>query len=314
MTSIPIAGFGDSKLQFIHSLSLELDAIPLLYIHGWPGSIIEITKALPILNEKGFHVIAPSLPGWLSSSTPQEKGFKVTQHAECFHKLMLKLGYSKYVLQGGDWGGEIAPTLAGMYPEHVLAMHVNYFPIVPTPEIQEGSNFTDFEKSSVEGFQHWRENETAYQGVQSTKPLSFGIGLHDSPVGMLAWMTDKLFSWCDCYPHNPLGHKWTHEELITWTLIHYFSDDGPTAPFHMYVTNKSVRYAEGNPYVNVPTGVSAYRNEPEMGPRSLAEKRANVVWWREHQNGGHFAIYERPEEMVDDIVAFVTSVGLQKDR
>jgi pimeloyl-ACP methyl ester carboxylesterase len=313
-TSISVTGFGELNTHFVHSLSKSSHAVPLLYLHGWPGSILEITKALPLLNEAGFHVVAPSLPGWLSSSTPTEKGFDISKHAECMHNLMLKLGYSKYILQGGDWGGEIAPMLAGMFPDHVLALHVNYFDIVPLPEVTGNENFREFEENSIKIFKHWLKNESAYTQIQGTKPLSLGIGLHDSPIGLLAWITDKLFSWSDCYPKNPKGYRWTNEELITWTLIHYFSNDGPTAPFHMYVENNFGVFEEGNnrKFVDVPTGVSAFRCEAEMVPRMWAEEKANVVWWREHEIGGHFAMYERPEEMVVDIVEFVHSLELRK--
>lgn len=259
--------------------------------------------------------MAPSLPGWLSSTAPKEKGFDIAKHAECFHILMLKLGYSQYILQGGDWGGEIAPTIAGMYPNHVLALHMNYFNIYPFPEVNhEKDNFTKFESHSIQSFQYWSKHESSYTSIQATKPLSLGIGLHDSPVGLLTWITDKLFSWSDCTPKNPRGYQWTHEELITWTLLHYFSDDGPTAPLHMYVENNFVTFPQGNSreFVDVPTGVSAFGGEAEMVPRRWAEEKANVVWWREHAIGGHFAMYERPEEMVEDIIDFVNGLGLRK--
>lgn len=313
-TPINVAGFRELNIHFIHSPSKAPDFIPLLYLHGWPGSILEIKKALPLLNDAGFHVVAPSLPGWLSSSSPTGKGFDIGKHAECMHTLMLKLGYSKYVVQGGDWGGEIAPKIAGMYPDHVLALHVNYFDIVPLPEVNRTEKFTEFEDNSIKGFQHWLKNESDYTQIQGRKPLSLGIGLHDSPIGLLAWITDKLFSWSDCYPNNPKGYRWTHEELITWTLIHYFSDNGPTAPFHMYVENNFGVFPEGNSrtFVEVPTAVSAFRYEAEMVPRKWAEARANVIWWREHETGGHFAMYERPVEMVEDIIDFVGSLKLRK--
>jgi pimeloyl-ACP methyl ester carboxylesterase len=314
-TTIPVAGFHDLTVHFVHSPSPKSSSVPLLFLHGWPGSVFEISKALPLLAKAGFHIIAPSLPGWLFSSSPPEKGFQIPHIAECFHKLMLKLGYGKYIVQGGDWGGEIAPTIAGMYPEHVVGMHMNYFPVVPEPVIEEEEekNWSAFERESVHGFRHWQREETAYNNLQSTKPLTLGISLHDSPIGMLAWMTDKLFSWSDCYLKNTKGYKWTNEELITWTMLHWCSENGPTAPFQMYRENDFGRMEEGNArkYVECPTGVSAFRGEPELSPRKWAETRANVVWWREHPLGGHFAMYERPEEMVGDIVDFVEGNGIR---
>ena len=118
-------GFGTIDLHFMHSTTAAVDAVPLLFIHGWPGSFIEITKGLPLLNKAGFHVVAPSLPGYGFSSYTEKKGFDIRKHAEVFQKLMQKLGYEKYVVQGGDWGSHIARTVALMYPENVKAVHQN---------------------------------------------------------------------------------------------------------------------------------------------------------------------------------------------
>jgi pimeloyl-ACP methyl ester carboxylesterase len=326
ITKTTVSGFGDLDIQFVHSPSTAAlngeKSIPLLFLHGWPGSIIEVSKALPIFNEKGIDVVAPSLPGWLSSTLPREKGFKIKHHAEVVHKLMLKLGYKKYVLQGGDWGGEIAPTLATMYPESILGMHVNYFPVHPEPRFAskeekdaEEKGYSAFEKNSLDRFREWKKNGTAYVQIQQFKPLMLGIGLHDSPMGLLAWIADKVFDWSDSFPRNAEGYKWSHEELITWTLIQYFSDMGPAGPFQMYVENRFESEGgewEGNrrKYVEVQTGVSALRWENEMVPRKWAEREANVIWWREHGRGGHFAVYEMPEEMVQDVVEFVDSLGI----
>jgi pimeloyl-ACP methyl ester carboxylesterase len=327
MTNIPVSGFSDLDIQFVHSPSQAAlngkKSIPLLYLHGWPGSILEVSKALPLFNEQGFDVVAPSLPGWLSSTLPREKGFKVKHHAEMAHKLMLRLGYEKYILQGGDWGGEIAPTLATMYPEHVLGMHLNYFPVHPEPKFasrdkkEEEKGFTPFEKNSLERFRQWIKNGTAYIEIHQAKPLTLSVGLHDSPMGCLAWIADKILDWSDSFPRNPEGYRWSNEELITWTLVHYFGDAGPAGPFQMYVENRfeqdgASREAVGRKYVEVPTGVSALWWENEMVPRKWAERDAKVVWWREHQRGGHFAVYEMPEEMVADITDFVDSLGIRE--
>ena len=214
-------------------------------------------------------------------------------------------------MQGGDWGGEIGPVLANLYPESVLALHLNYFPVPPSAKLDEQKKtYTEFEQHSIEGFKKWLQEETAYCLVQHSKPLTLGVGLHDSPMGMLAWMADKLFSWSDCKPRNQKGYEWTYEEIVTWTLLHWFAESGPAAPFAMYVEQPLGSWG-GREFVKVKTGVSAFRGESEMVPRSWAETEANVVWWREHEIGGHFAMYERPEEMVEDIVDFVKEVGLR---
>lgn len=122
---IEVEGFGTLDMHFVHSESSANAPIPLLFLHGWPGSFSEVRKALPILNEAGFHVVAPSLAGYGFSSCPQKAGFKLGQDAELMHNLMLKLGYHNYVVQGGDWGSHITRKMALRYPEAIKAAHVN---------------------------------------------------------------------------------------------------------------------------------------------------------------------------------------------
>ena len=234
---------------------------------------------------------------------------------------MLELGYDKYVLQGGDWGGEIAPKVASTYPENVLGMHLNYFPVHPEPrkeKLAEAKTYTEFEQNSLNRFREWKKNGTAYVEIQQSKPLTLGVGLHDSPMGLCAWVADKILDWSDSFPRNSKGYIWTNEEFITWTLIQYFGVAGPAGPFQMYAANRfeaEVEELEGNErkYIEVPTGVSALRWENEMVPKRWADKEAKVVWWREHERGGHFALYEMPDEMVQDMVDFVDSLNIRGD-
>lgn len=301
MTSIGTDHFGETDLHFVHSLSSSHKAIPLLFLHGWPGSFQEVSKALPKLNAAGFHVVAPSLPGFGFSSCPNKGGFKVRQIAEVMHKLMSKLGYRNYVAQGGDWGAMIAWTVAHSYPDSVKAIHVNLLSL-PKPDFKSEPEYTDFERRSLQQHEDFNTNGFAYYLVQNTKPRTFGFAMHDSPVGMLAWMADKLFTWSDAYP-------WSAEELITWTLLHYFV--GPTRGFQIYRENSATEMisgAEADRFLQTPTGVSAFAKEAEMVPRSWAERKANVVYWQEHDSGGHFAAYEKPDEFVDDLVKFFPSV------
>lgn len=125
MTDINVEGFGEIQLHFVHSRSRREDAIPVLFLHGWPGSFAEVTKILPILNQAGFHVVAPSLPGYGFSSYPEKPGFKHQHHAMAFHSLMQKLEYQDYVVQGGDWGSDIVRIIGLLYPENVKAVHQN---------------------------------------------------------------------------------------------------------------------------------------------------------------------------------------------
>ena len=300
-TSIEVDDFEEINVHFLHSPSSSHNAIPLLFLHGWPGSFQEVSKALPKLNDAGFHVVAPSLPGFGFSSCPKKAGFTTRQDAEVMNKLMSRLGYDEYVVQGGDWGAMIAWTIAHLYPRSAKAIHINLLSL-PKPDFESEPQYTEFEKRSLRQHEHFDTKEFAYYLVQNTKPRTLGFAMHDSPVGMLAWMADKLYTWSDSYP-------WSPTELITWTLLHYFP--GPTGGFHMYRENSATEMIAGpeaHVFLETPTGVSAFAREAEMVPRSWAETKASIVFWREHESGGHFAAYEKPDEFVDDLSSFFLTV------
>ena len=160
--------------------------------------------------------------------------------------------------------------------------------------------YTEFEKARIERDRWFQTQGSPYYLIQSATPRTLGFGLHDSPVAMLAWMADKLFVWSDNYP-------WTPTELITWTLMHYFP--GPITGLVMYYENPpSPRPGTLNRYIEVPTGISAFPKELVILPRSWVQTKANVVFWQEHESGGHFAAHERPEELIADLVRFFPQV------
>ncbi|EHA45862.1 epoxide hydrolase domain-containing protein [Pyricularia oryzae 70-15] len=288
-------------------------AIPLIFIHGWPGNFAEVQKALPALNAAGFDVVAPSLMGYGWSSLPRQAGFNMFHHADVFHHLMVRLGYDRYVVQGGDWGAIVSRALLMQHPEHAVALHVN-MPYVTSSELspEESANLTEAELAAVERFQWYKDYEQAYTAVQATKPRTFGFALHDSPVAMLSWMADKMNLWSDL--ENLPGGGYTTDEYITWTLLHYFP--GPTTAIQMYRANfgEQMKQHVAEPAakllarnrVDNPVGVSHFPKEIAVSPRVLFEKENNVVFWREQQKGGHFAAHEQPEVFAKDVIEFLT--------
>ena len=301
-TPIDVDGFGTLDIHFVHSKSSNANAIPLLFLHGWPGSFVEAYKILNPLNEAGFDVVAPSLPGYGFSSYTNKPGFKQDQHAETFHKLMQRLGYEKYVVQGGDWGSVLARAMAILYSDSIQAIHINIL-LMDKPHLGKEPEYTAIEKKFLERTEWYKTGEIAYAYLHATKPLKLGFGLHDSPVAMLAWMADKLFLWTDDYP-------WTHDLIITWTLLHYFP--GPTTAVAMYHENPVDDIIRdglaARHYVKVPTGVSLFPKELSLVPRSWAETKVNVASWDVHERGGHFAAWESPTELVSDVDRFFKSV------
>ncbi|KAK3946252.1 putative epoxide hydrolase domain-containing protein [Diplogelasinospora grovesii] len=314
--------FGALDVHFVHAPSTNASSaaaepIPLLFLHGWPGSFLEVAKVLPHLTAAGITVVCPSLPGFGFSSYPNKTaGFKFFHHADVVHRLMTeKLGYAKYAVQGGDWGSIVARSLALRYPDSVAAVHTNALVIPSPPNFPPDSPpvYTPQELNRLGLMQHFFQSESAYQAIHATKPVTFGVGLHDSPVAMLAWVADKLLTWADTDKEGKGGgFNWTPADLITWTLVHWFSNEGPTTALAMYRENMPPLMVlppeilrEGGNYVSQPYGISAFAKEHSLVPRAWAEKENNVVFWAEHERGGHFAAWECPDELSADIVAFL---------
>lgn len=309
---IDVDGHGTLNIHYVHKKSEATDAIPLLFIHGWPGSFFEVRKVLPYLVEASsdhpsFHVVAISLPGYGFSEAPKKKGFEAHQMAEVGHKVMLALGYREYVVQGGDWGSIIGRVLAINYgPKHCKAFHTN-MPMVHPPHPTKrpflllshllwGYNAEDrarLEKAAV-----FPKTGMGYFQQQSTQPQTLGYSLADSPAGLLGWIYEKLCWWTDKYP-------WTDDEVLTWISIYWFSRAGPTASTRIYYEFAKPRpdgpFLE-NIFTKIPTGFSFFPGELVTFPRRwYTWSSNNLVFKAEHQRGGHFAAYEAPDLLAGDL-------------
>jgi pimeloyl-ACP methyl ester carboxylesterase len=233
-TSIHVQGFDPLSIHYLHSKSPIPTAIPLLYVHGWPGSFLEGTKILPLLSSgdgssnPAFDVVVISLPNFGFSEAPSKRGFALNQYAECCHKLMLQLGYPQYVTQGGDWGYYITRTMALLYPEAVRATHINFDCGGGAPTFSEypllalEHSFRRYSEREVEGMRRTKwfmEEGSGYRAISATKPQTLAYALQDSPVGWLAWVYEKLVEWTDEY-------GWTDEEVCEWVCVHWFSRAG----------------------------------------------------------------------------------------
>ncbi|TFK24940.1 epoxide hydrolase [Coprinopsis marcescibilis] len=294
---IGVDGFGMLNVHYVHKKSDAADAIPLLFVHGWPGSFIEIRKILPLLlqaspEHPSFTVVALSLPGYGFSEAPSKKGFEGNQMAETGHKLMLALGYNEYVVQGGDWGALIGRTMAQLYgPAHVKAWHTN-MPFARPPEPFKQPllylqhvlfKYNARDQEALESNGRFFVQESAYMRLQATKPQTVAYGLADSPASLLGWIYEKLYAWTDNYP---------------WT-----DDEG--ASLRMYYEMVSARGEAGlfsNLETVVPTGYSHFPKETVRFPkRWYTCGFPNVIFESYHESGGHFAATERPEEVVGDL-------------
>ena len=183
---IEVDEFGSIDLDFVHSPSSVSDGIPLLFLQGWPGHFAEVQKVLRPLKCAGFHVVTLSLPGFGFSSCPEKAGFKIKDIALLMVKLMFRLGYQQFVVQGRDWDAMIAWTLAVYHPQQVMARHVNLLS-TEKPDFKSEIKYTDFEERTLERHGWFDSHEFAYYQIQNPKPRTLGIALHHSPVSMLAY-------------------------------------------------------------------------------------------------------------------------------
>ncbi|ESK82857.1 epoxide hydrolase [Moniliophthora roreri MCA 2997] len=299
---IEVEGHGVLNIHYVHKKSEVPNAIPLLFVHGWPGSFVEVRKILPLLtaNEPGmpsFHVVGLGLPGYGFSEGTKKKGFHMPKYAEVGHKLMLALGYTEYVAQGGDWGFAVTRTIAAIYGgKHVKAWHTNSpFAFVP-PEGVDPTQYTAEDLRVLERSKWYQTKEFGYYHEQSTQPQTLGYSLADSPVGLLAWIYQKLVHLTDGYP-------WDDDEILTWISIYWFSRSGPAASVRTYYEVAQSGGLDGisaSPMPAIPAGYSFFPKEILLGPMSWYTDK-HIVFTSSHEKGGHFAAYEKPDELVADL-------------
>ncbi|MEX0619679.1 MAG: epoxide hydrolase family protein [Pseudohongiellaceae bacterium] len=301
-------------IHFIHERSTHPDAIPLLVVHGWPGSISEFTKIIGPLTDPeahggeqsdAFHVIAPSLPGFGFSEIPDARGYNPERMAHVLAGLMARLGYQRYAISGGDWGAIINRYVAVNYPERLIGMHSNMV-LAPAPADESLRNrITDEERAMRDARGAYMENERAYQQIQGTKPQSLGVGLNDSPAGLAAWIIEKFHGWTDM-PQGAggdLDNHFSKDELLTNISLYWFTGT-ITSSARIYYENSKVPPEVPVGYIDVPTGAAIFPAEIFITPRAWAEAAYNLVHWTVMPRGGHFAALEQPELLIGDLREF----------
>ena len=226
----------------MHHVSPRLDAIPLLFLHGWPGSFLEVQNIIKLLThpskdtDPAFHVVAPSIPGFGFSPAPTKPGFSYVEAAHAFDALMKQLNYLKYVIQGGDLGGLILRHQASLYPESVISCHSNFWVVPPNAEDLEryrNNESTEDEKATIQIIQGFTTTRWAYGQVQQTTPLRLAHGLTDSPIGLAMWIYHAM------HPSAPYPGFWNLEDIITWTMMYWIQ--GPLGGFRFYKEAAKVR-------------------------------------------------------------------------
>ena len=292
------------NIHLLHIRSPEANALPMIMTHGWPGSVVEFLKVIEPLTDPvshggdakdAFHLICPALPGYGYSDKPAEPGWGVEKIAEQWARLMNRLGYERYVAQGGDWGSAVTTAIGLTDQEHCSAIHLNMVSAPPDPETMD--DLTPLEQNAIAGMKHYRDWDSGYSKEQSTRPQTLGYGLVDSPVGQLAWIIEKFWAWMDCdgHPENAL----TRDELLDNVMMYWLTATGASSG-RLYW--ESFGGGGRTDEVTVPTGCSIFPKEIFTCSKRWAEKRyTNLIYWNELDKGGHFAAFEQPELFVNEV-------------
>ena len=305
----------DHEIHFIHARSQHDNATPILISHGWPGTIVEFMKIIdPLIDpeshggsaDDAFHVICPSLPGYGFSGTTQRELLDTLAIAEMFATLMARLGYEKYIAQGGDWGAIITSNIGIVDESHLYGLHLN-MPFGFSTNENPTDGLTEHELAGLTAMAHFDTMETGYQKIQGTKPQTLGVGLNDSPAGLCAWITEKFYTWMDC--DGDIESVIDKDELLTNISVYWFTQSICSSTRLYFETTQNARLKFLEEKVSVPTGVARFPKEIMLFPRAWCDNvYADIVQWNEYEKGGHFAAVERPAELVDDIRQFAKTV------
>jgi len=305
--TVPLAGI---ELHFIHEQGKGPDPMPLLLSHGWPGSVVEFHRLIPMLTDPvryggdptdAFTVVAPSLPGYTLSFRPGQKRFSIEEIAEVFVELMTDvLGYQRFGAQGGDWGAFVASCLGYRFVQHLIGIHLNLLAVRRDRTMFE--NPTGEEKIFLAQIDRWVKNETGYQWIQGTRPTTLAFGLTDSPVGLAAWIVEKFRAWTD--NSGEPDSAVSIDEMLT-NIALYWVTGAIGSSFWPYYARHSKWPIPVGAEITVPTGYVEFPREILRPPRSVAQRLyTNITRWTVMPKGGHFAALEQPEALVREIREF----------
>jgi pimeloyl-ACP methyl ester carboxylesterase len=290
-------------IHFLHVKSPHADAMPLLITHGWPGSVLEFRHIIgpltdPVAHggkaEDAFHIIAPSLPGYGFSGKPTAPGWSIQKIATAWETLMARLGYDKYVAQGGDWGSAVTRQLGVQAAAHCLCIHLNMVSVRPDPDTMD--DLTKAEEKAVAAAKYYVDWDSGYSKQQSTRPQTLGYGLADSPAGQAAWIMEKLWAWTDCdgHPENALRR----DEMLDNVMLYWLPGAGASSA-RLYWESFGKFRPTGT---KMPVGCSLFPKEIFSASRRWADKVFdNIIHWNELDKGGHFAAWEQPEVFVNEL-------------
>ena len=305
------------RIHFLHLRSPHPDALPLIMTHGWPGSFLEFESALTALADPSpdagnptpaFHLIVPSLPGYGFSGKPDTVGWGIERIADAWAELMDRLGYQQFLAQGSDWGSSISTILALRHPDRVLGVHV-VPPLVP-PD-RDPARLTDWERTGLAELDERMRTGSGYSAIQSTRPQTIGYGLLDSPVGLCAWIVEKIWMWAD--HDGDLSQVLSPDQILDNVTLYWLTGTAASSARLYWESIDTVTRWFTNTtddIVTAPTGCTVFPAEAPRPSRRWAERRfTNVVHWGQPARGGHFAAWEQPRLFVDEVRAVARAIS-----
>jgi pimeloyl-ACP methyl ester carboxylesterase len=304
-------------VHFIHVKSRHEDALPMIITHGWPGSVIELLGVVGPLTdptahggraEDAFHVVVPSLPGYGFSGEPTELGWGPGRVAQAWAVLMRRLGYTRYVAQGGDVGASVTDAMGRQNPDGLAGIHMNLLVTALGPGPMPVN--TDEERAAAQQGKTFRESGFGYFLEQATRPQTIGYALLDSPAALAAWMLDH-----DTDAYEKISHAFvdgkpsgglTRDHILDNVTVYWLTGTGASAARSYWESGRAQAQAAGQtpPQVKVPVGFTAFPGEIFRAPRSWAELGyPTLTYYNQADRGGHFAAWEEPEIFATEVRA-----------
>jgi pimeloyl-ACP methyl ester carboxylesterase len=311
-------------IHFIHVRSPHDDALPLIMTHGWPGSVVELLETVGPLTdptahggtpEDAFHLVLPSLPGYGFSGEPTELGWESGRIAQAWAELMNRIGYRRYVAQGGDVGAAVTDAMGRQAPKGLLGIHINLLIAavgredLPAESEQERAAHDAVNTFTTDGFGYFLE--------QSTRPQTIGYSLLDSPVGLAAWLldhdTDSYYKISHAFVDGQSTGNLTREHIVDNITLYWLTGTGASAAQWYWETGRAQAAAraagQAPPPVSVPVGFTTFPDEIFAAPRSWVETvYPDLAYFNEVDRGGHFAAWEEPELFSTEVRAAFSSL------
>jgi pimeloyl-ACP methyl ester carboxylesterase len=311
------------KIHFIHLRSRHENALPLVMTHGWPGTVIELLETVGPLTdptahggtpEDAFHLVLPSLPGYGLSGEPAELGWNVGRVAAAWAELMHRLGYMRYVAQGGDVGAAVTDAMGRQAPEGLLGIHMNLLvTVLAGPQPAESEE----ERAAADQLATFRESGFGYFLEMATRPQTIGYALLDSPVALAAWLldhdTDSYYKISRAFVDaEPVGNL-SRDTIVDNITLYWLTGTGVSAARSYWEDGRALAQARASgqapPEVSLPVGFTTFPGEIWRTPRSWVENSyPNVTYFNEVDRGGHFAAWEEPELFSEEVRAAFRSL------